>query len=273
MQDERKTIRSALMKKILLPIALFFILGLVHYARADSNYIYKSPNKIDFVKLDKANKHEKTDGLLHPHTFTDDEVRSVLRSIRFNKKVLLSKDIEKAELFDEKNIEFLTPYLLEAFQKAGPEQVVVASYFTRHGQMLVQNDRLTVFRAFLKNDGLHFVFNKLYAKMLGDRTTMGADRAMQEARGLKVSLELQPGQNRIGWDPEEIVFDLNVFSGTEKVKQPKKKKKESDAVTAPEVQKMKSVRDRLKELEQMKKDELITDEEYKKKREGLIREL
>ena len=170
--------------------------------------IYRSKNKIDFVKLDKAKKEEKKGGLKHPYAFEAGQVRAILGSIRFNKKGPLLKDIEDQPLFDDENADFLTPYLVEAFHKVGENQVVIVSYFTRDTKVVIQDDRLTIFRAFVKDDGLHLKFTKLYAKLLGDRTTKGLQRAMNEARGLGASINPQPGQNRISWDPEELVIGL-----------------------------------------------------------------
>ena len=133
-------------------VAVFTLGALLNHAapaRAADDYIYKSKNKIDFIKLEKAKKNEKEGGLNHPYTFTADQIKQILSSIRFNKKILLLKDIENRNLFDEQNVEFLAPYLLEAFQKAKPEQVVTLSYFTRNSHFVIQDDRLTVMRMFL----------------------------------------------------------------------------------------------------------------------------
>jgi len=242
---------------------------------AASQFIYKSTNKIDFIKIDKAKKAEKEGGLKHPYDLDPEQIRTILRSIHFNKKILILKDIENRQLFDEGDVEFLAPYLVEAFKKAGPEEAVVVSYFSRTTKLVIQNDRLTIFRAFVKDDGLHFRFSKLYAKMMGDRTTMGAERAAHEARGTRVSLEVQPGQNRISWDPEEMVFDLAYFvSGGIKPVEEKpvaaSKKKGKKEVASEEG---KSVRERLKELDQLKKDEMITEKEYQQKRKELLKDL
>lgn len=236
-----------------------------------STLIYKSPNKIDFVKIVGAKKEEKEGGLKHPYKWNPEQIRAILRSIHFNKAVMLKQDIQDQQLFGERNVEFLAPYLMEAFQKAGPEEVVVVSYFTEKSKLLVPDDRLTIFRAYIKEDGLHVKFLKLYAKLLGDRTTKGAERAIQEAKGMHVSLELQPGQNRISWDPEELVFGLKYdFKGSGPPEQEVRvKMKPSSAGAAPQ----KSVRERLKELDRLKEDELITEKEYQKKRKELLKEL
>ncbi len=279
------------MKKIICLAVASLVLSLAAHA---DDYLYKSPNKIDYVKLSKASKEEKEGGLKHPATFTSEQMRAILKSLHFNKKVILSKKMSDADLFKEGHVEFLLPYVVEGFQKAKDDQIVAVSFFTKDPSFVIQDDRLTIIRAFVKEDGLHFKFNKLHAKMLGDRTTMGAQRAAQEAKGLGVSLEVQPGQNRVSWDPEEIVFDLNHFTASGEVKEvpaasepksgakdkktsvedkegKKEPQKEAKAPQAPVAGK--SIKDRLKELDQLKKDELITEEEYKKKRKDLLEQL
>ncbi len=170
--------------------------------------LYQAKNKIDSVKIGKADKEEKQGGLKHPYSFETDQVRTILRSIHFNKKTVLMKDINNQQLFDDQNAEFLTPYVVEAFRKVGADQAVVVSYFTRDSDGVLQDDRLTIFRAFVKEDGLHLKFIKLYAKLLGDRTTKGLQRTLYEAKGLGTSLFPQPGQSRISWSPDELVIEL-----------------------------------------------------------------
>ncbi|MBI3541257.1 MAG: hypothetical protein HY073_03865 [Deltaproteobacteria bacterium] len=258
-------------------VAVWVLVLCGHAVRADQ-VIYKSPNKIDFVKIEKASKDQRKAGAFkHPHDFQPEELQKVLASIRFNKKALLSKDIQNDRLYDDKNIDVLSPYLMEAFKKAGPEEKVVVSYFTHNTKLAVPDDRLTVFETFVREDGLHLRFNKLYAKMLGDRTTMGSARASQEAQSLRVSLELQPGQNRIAWGPEEIIIDptrvgMEVVpqeTASEVANQGKPAKSTLPAANNDG----KTIRVRMKELEQLKKDELITNEEYQKKHNELLKQL
>jgi hypothetical protein len=255
-------------------VAVFTLTAFVSSGAQAGETIYKSKNKIDFIKLEKAKKAEREGGISHPFTFTPDQMRSILSSVRFNKKIMLMKDIENRDLFDEANVEFLTPYLVEAFQKAKPEEAVVVSYFTRGSKLMVQNDRLTVMRAFVKDDGLHIKFTKIYAKMLGDRTTQGAAAASSNARGLRVSLELQPGQNRVSLEPEELTFDLAHYSAAVVAEKavPKKEKAKTTS-SQKEVVDDTSVRSRLKELDQLKADGVITEKEYQAKRKEVLKEL
>jgi hypothetical protein len=259
-------------KKTVAILASFLLLA----GCAKSDYLYKSPNKIDSVRIAKASRSEKKGGLNHPYTLGPRQIREILGSLYFNKKVLLRIDVKDRELFQERHIEFLATYLQEAFKKVGPEQVVSVSYFTQSRSFGLMNDRLTIFRAYMKEDGLHFKFSKVYAKLLGDRTTQGKQRATGEARGIGVSLEVQPGQNRISWKPEEIVFDVKrQFAKGETGKKWRGKSadsKKKKVITRRPKRKL-TAHERLKELDRLKEEELITEKEYKKKRKVILRDL
>ncbi|MBI2066988.1 MAG: hypothetical protein HYT77_03135 [Deltaproteobacteria bacterium] len=255
--------------------SLSLLICVVFFACSKGNYVYKSPNRLDWVRIAKAKKQERGGGLRHPYDFDSRQMREILSSLRFNKKFLIQRDIEEQQLFQERHVEYLLPYLLQAFRRVGPEEVVSVSFFTQSRKYGLANDRLTIFRAYLQEDGLHLQFQKIYAKLIGDRTTQGSLQATQEARGIGVTLELQPGQNRISWDPEEIVFDLNVFTKNgirnnvkntagPKFSNPKPEKVPPKTLDA---------RDRLKELERLRQEELITEKEYEKKRKEILKDL
>ncbi len=296
------------MKK--LTSVLLVVVGLTMWAdrpvlAGQEQYIYKNPNKLDFVKVDKAKKEEKEGGLKHPATVDLGQMKGILSAIHFSKKNLLFKDMEDRGLLAERHVEFLAPFIVEALQKATDNQVVVVSYFTKDSKYLVQNNRLTIFRAFVKDDGLHMRFSKVYAKLLGDRGTKGATRTANEAEELNVSFEMHPGQSWVTIDPKEVLFDLkydfvrNVAQAeaapakkdkkesskivnktkTEKVEKASSGPDETDTVkeerqdAAKAVQDKTSIRQRLKELDALKKEDLITEKEYQKKRQQLLLEL
>ena len=257
------------MKSALPLIALILMIGC-----AGGRYIYQSGNNIDYVKIAEARGDETAGGLRHPAALKPDQLRAMLRSVNFNKRVLLAEDIEDRQLFGERSIEFLAPYLVEAFGQLGPKEVVVVSFFTQSRKFGVMNDRLTIFRAFVMEDGLHLKFSKIYAKLLGDRTTKGLERSVQGAKTLRVDLETGPGLQRISWDPEEIAFDLK-YDFVKGVPPPPEKTAgvKPRVKMGGEAEPPKSVRERLKELDRMKEDELITEKEYEKKRKELLRQL
>lgn len=248
------------MKFILISFGLILAIGC-----AKSGYIYRSPNQIDFVRIVKAKKSDRKEGFLHPYKMDPAGIRAALRSLHFNRELLIREDIQGRGLFEERHVELLAPYIIRAFEKAGPEELVVVSFFTQSRSFGLMNDRLTLFQAFMKEDGLHLRFSKLYAKLLGDRTTQGSYRAIQGAKGIRIGLETGPGQSRIGFDPEEIAIDLKRITGRSKEERPKEPK--SATLQGP------TTRQRLNELERLKEEGLITEEEYEKKRKKILKEL
>lgn len=270
-------------KKILFFVgALSAFLFSGSYGVAGGDYLYKSPNKLDFIKIDKAKRQEQEGGLKHPASIGPEQMKGILASIHFNKNVLIMKDVVDRQLFSERHVEFLASYIVDGLKKASDNQVVVVSYFTKDTKFLIQNNRLTIFRVFVKDDGLHVRFNKIYAKILGDRETKGALRASNEAVGINIALELQAGQSWVTVDPEEVLFDLNYDFAKGVPGQGVVKPRPPSADDAPAVSKRSKsavaaekadIRARLKELDALKKDDLITEKEYQKKRRDLLQEL
>ena len=288
------------MKKLFLTVLCLFALP----AYAGGEYLYKSTNKLDFVKIDKAKKQEREGGLKHPYTIDEGQLRGILGSLSFSKKMLIAKDLKEKQLFADRHVEFLAPYIVDGLKKANDGQVVEVSYFTKDSKYLIQNNRLSIFRVFAKDDGLHFKFNKVYAKILGNHEPKGVYSAATEARGVNLVLEMQPGQSWVTVDPPEVLFDPNFdfVKGVSKVavveevkdKKGKKGKVTESKVVAktktdargpdetPEVVRDEQkdatknhagVKQRLKELEELKKEDLVTEKEYQKKRKDLLEQL
>lgn len=147
----------------------------------------------------------------------------------------------------------------------------------------MRSDYLTMVNIFATEEGVHFNFRKLFAKLDGDyEQASKLDRAIRDAKSLRVSLEAKEGQKIAFQDPMELILNPQYdFSGTgvalrygeESVPQAKEsfKKKTSmhqaESVSVPSSQK---VRDRLTQLEELKSSGLINDKEYERKRQEIL---
>jgi len=293
------------MKKLILSVLVGIVVLCGSSSSEAGEYLYKSPNKLDFIKMDKAKKSEKEGGLRHPATLDENQVKGILSSLHFSKSILIRKDINDKAIFSERHVEFLAPYLAEGLKKADENQVVTVSYFTKDSKFLIQNNRITIFRAFVKDDGLHLHFSKIYAKILGDRETKGVHQAATQATAVNVVLEMQPGLSWVTIDPPEVLADLKydfvahrsapqvpIVSKGKKVGaglKPAPTEPVSSESGKPKVpsyddvsehgdyrespQHKANIKQRLKELEDLKKEDLITDKEYQRKRRDLLQEL
>ncbi len=170
-------------------------------------------NPANYIGLASAKESKIGDSVLnHPYTFDPKKLTDMLLSLRYNKKMLLRKGIQDKQLFfDAALVENkFVPKIVEAFEEAGPDQVVVISIVQKDPYFIVRNDRLNVIQAYVAQDGLHLNFVKSDAKLFGDYQAHKTGFAMREgAVGLGVTLEPQAGQSLSFTSPDEIILDLN----------------------------------------------------------------
>lgn len=270
------------MKKILFTVLFLSLICSVALAKK-TTYIY-TDNRFDFVKIDEMSKKEAENvAASHPFTISEEQIRAVLREIKLARTFIMKKETETQDIFDERAINFLAPKLIEALSKATYKDKIIFSYLTKDPKFALRNDRLTIVDLWASDNKLHFVFEKLLAKLVGDYDKRGDfSKIIARARGLRVSLEVREGQ-AYGTSTDEVVVDLNYdFSkpviaaeeatpaaSEQAVKSPIVQAKKGDV--APEAPK--TTKDRLKELDGLKADGLITEKEYKEKRKEIIKGL
>lgn len=181
---------------------------------AGSKRIWQQANNpANYVGLATAKESKIGDAILnHPYTFDPKKLTDMLLSLRYNKKMLLRKGIQDKQLFFDATLveNKFVPKIVEAFQEAGPDQIVIISIVQKDPYFIVRNDRLNVIQAYVAEDGLHLNFIKSDAKLFGDYQAQKTGFAMREgAVSLGVTLEPQPGQSLSFTNPDEIILDLN----------------------------------------------------------------
>lgn len=170
-------------------------------------------NPANYVGLASAKESQVGDVVIdHPYTFDPKKLTDMLLSLRYNKKMMLRKGIEdKALFFDAEMLENkFVPKIVEAFQEAGPDQLVVISIVQKDPYFIVRNDRLNIIYAYMAQDGLHLNFVKSDAKLFGDYQAHKTGFSLREnAVSLGVTLEPQPGQSLSFVNSNEIILDPN----------------------------------------------------------------
>ncbi|MBI4367091.1 MAG: hypothetical protein HY543_09760 [Deltaproteobacteria bacterium] len=235
---------------------------------AGSRYIYTN-RRFDYVKLQEIGKKDlAAKAPTHPATISVEQMRAVLGSMKLSRKLLFKDEIEHQEIYNERAVNFLAPHLVEAFRQAGPEQEVVFSWIFKDPFFIIRNDRVTVARAWVANQEFHVEFLKLFAKLEGDYDKRGNfDKALNRAKSLRIELEPQPGQMLGASNAHELVLDLGRPIAAPVAARGK-------PVNAAEVTLLpRSTKARLTELEKLRKKELITEEEYQRKRTELLQAL
>lgn len=275
-------------------------------AEAKTEIIYKQKNNpANYVKLVgiKGSKAE-TMALSQPHTFTEDKMADILRSLRYSRKALFTDKIKNRKVFEEEYIEKYTPLLVKAFQEATPEQMIYMSVAQKRPWYILRDDRLTQAAMWITGQELHIRFDKTDAKLGGDYQahTPEGQKMRSEAVGLRISLEPQQGQKFAFDSTEEIILNLNsdweaivtqIEAEEEKLRQEQEiekargsKKKQLQAEAAqtqmPKTQvapapasavDQKNAEQRLQELKRLKDKGLIDQQDYDKKKEEILRNM
>lgn len=243
--------------------------------RAESSII-SSDYRLTFVKLDKMKKSDAKN--LHPTTFTDDQIRLVLQSIKMNKRMMASSDTEVDTVFSDRAVEWLAPRVVSAFRQVTPGQKVVFSYLSKDPVFIIRNDRVTIGSLWVDDRGLHIHFDKLLAKVSGDYDKQGMNaKTLAHAKGLRIALDRQPSQ-QYGDTTDELIFNMAQVTSDSGLAAPERLSQAGEDLTSDKQSTTKPARsqptktsaERLEELKQLKDAGLITDREYEAKRKAIV---
>ena len=244
--------------------------------------------RFNFVKRVELDKDEiKERKITQPYTFTDLQMRDMLAGIKCNKQLVVEKQVQDQEVYNQPALDFLVPYLVKAFKEAQPNEEVVFSYLASKGMILAQDHRLTIASAWVDGGVLHLKFRKLMAKIASVNEKMSdISQTINRAQGVRVSLDAGPGQ-QFGNTTDELLLTVpdanavvdnrpqttdhepktnNVLRATSS-EQRLPASSLAGATAAPSIER------RLQQLESLKKQGLVNDEEYKQKRQEILKQL
>jgi len=267
-----------MMKKtgILILAMIFSVIFITESFAKSKIYIYR--HQADWVKLSKLSKKQLGETkLLHPFEISVPQMEAMLLSLSLNKASAFKKEVQEREIFNLEEVRKYGPFLVEALQKASPNEVVNMSVIQKRPHAIIRSDHLTMVNVFVTQDGVHFNFRKLFAKLDGDyEQASKLDRAIRDAKNLRVSLGAKEGQKLAFHDPMELILDpKHDFSGTgvalryEEESQPRSKHREERAV----LHGSQNAKNRLTQLEELKSSGLIDDKEYEQKRQEILNSL
>lgn len=295
------------MKKIILMVlALTLVSGL---AFAEKTTYIVTNHRFNYVKIKEVNgKIAAERQMTQPKQIDEQGLRAALASVNLARTYLIKKEVDTQRVFDDSSIDFLAPALVKAFSQATESEEIVFAYLTKNPIFILRNDRLNICKAWIHGDELHIKFEKLYAKVTGDVDKRGNEaREISRAMGLRVRLELGEGQKLGVNDTDEVVLDMNYNyvkpPEEKKIPQPATMSGEKPAQIEAEAAKpakdvapkkgdkdknlknkaaapvevaptqANTAKDRLEELNQLKKDGLIDKKEYDEKKKEILKEL
>jgi hypothetical protein len=270
------------MKRIVL-LAMVFVLIPSFAWSAKTTYIATN-RRFNYVKIKEVKRAvaQRRD-MTHPVQLDEQRLRAALASIKLSRSYLVKKKVDTQEVFGDRDIDFLAPNIVRAFAQAGPTEEVVFSYLSKNPKFILRDDRLNIARAWIHGNELHIKFEKLYAKIFGDIDKRGGERkAINRSSGLRVRLQLGPGQKMAVDDSDELILELNYdYAAKPQLKEAAKgrgaevpawRAEPPAALESTEGAESEylSAKDRLETLDRLKKDGLITKKEYERKRQEIL---
>lgn len=255
-------------RRIQILLAMILLAGLVVSGRAGA--IYKSKvifrqGQSTWVKVVKANK--KLIPLSHPQTFTPEQMDATLASLRYFRPdawTVKSAKGKEFDLFTAEERKLIAASLAQAFLQAGPEEWVDFSVFSFRGMPLVGTFRQSDGVMFVKDGKLQVALRNIAERAGADQSQLNTYDPTRGFRALNHLVAL-PGQtwvadNWVSMDPANIPKAV-AAAPVEGVPTP------PSVATQPPP---KTTEERLLELQQLYDKGLITEDEYKKKREEIL---
>jgi hypothetical protein len=253
-----------------------------------TKYIYKKGSGTWVKVCPGARKQGPFD---HPREVSEAEMRKALGSLMYFRPGFFSITGQKGKeyrLFTTEEIDTLSGHLAQALATADSSQWVDFSINTFRGQSLVGSFRQSDGVMFIKDGKLHVALRNISAKTGIDEGNLNS---FDPTRGYRSTTRLQalPGQEQVAdnWvvmdlnnlpsppvnaSVEEPSLDLNISRPREDAPEPAPAATEpSPAPAAPGP--AKSATERLRELQNLYDQGLITEQEYQEKRKKILEEL
>lgn len=265
--------------------AALLVFTVVFAAQAKSKtYVYRS--RANWVKLVDLKKKQIGDTVLeHPqNTLSTETLENMLLSITLNRSALFGKEVKELGVFTAEEARKYAAFIVQALKTASPNQVVNVAIIHQRPHFIIRADYLSIFNVYATGEGVHFYFNKIFARLDGDyEQASQMDAALSRAKSARVSIKPMPGQRLAYHNGQEIIMDPafnfaanSIVPRAQTVKSAHQMMNESGrapVASAPATGNQNDIKARLSKLDELKKSGLITTQEYQQKKKDILNSL
>lgn len=289
------------MKRTIIAIVMMVAFMVPASALAKKTTYIVTNGRLNYVKLVEVGSSVAEErSMTHPVDIPEQTLHDILASLKLSKAHLFGNETDTREVFNERAINYLAPALSRAFREAKENEEVQFSFAVKDPFFIIRNDRLTMVTAWVSGNELYLEYKKLYAKLTGDTDKRGdTSKVVGRAKGVRVSMELGPGQSMAAVGSDIMVVDLKhnfapiATTATEtarpaeegkaavskRTKKSKYTKGDAEEVSSTESAEgtaapaATGVSRRLEELETLRKRNLISRKEYNEKKKEILNDL
>ena len=251
-------------------LAQTFLLSVLVFnpAFAQKSTTHLRKYRVEILSLEKQTQKKYQLKLIHPYSFRLRTIQKSLVSLKFKKKDLFN--IQEGRIFNNDLVKRLAPLIQNKFTQVNSSQRVSFKISDVSGKVYTQGD------TFLTSEGLHWRFTTLRGVKWGieDFSVSGEPWVLVLRKGQAYKQRYWRGSKKVVQDIISWVIFENVLPvASQKLPEPapklsdqKDKKSSTKSITS-------DIKKRLNLLKQLRKESVISEEEYRSKRQKIIGQL
>lgn len=224
--------------------------------------------KVEILPLKKEVQKKYQLKLVHPYSFQLKTIQKCLVALRFKEKNTLNA--HKGRVFNNDLVKRLAPLIQDRFSRANSNQRVAFKISNASGKAYIQGD------TFLTPEGMHWRLTALRSIKWGieDFSVSGEPWGLVLQKGQTYKQRYWGGSTKIAQDITNWVIFENVLPiSSRKLPEPVQKlsnQKNKESLKKPVFT---DIKKRLHLLEQLRKENVISEKEYAKKRREILDQL
>ncbi|MFT4577241.1 MAG: hypothetical protein ACI8PD_000443 [Nitrospinales bacterium] len=221
--------------------------------------------KVEILPLKKETQKKYKLKLIHPYSFRLKTIQKCLASLTFKEKNTLNA--HKGRVFNNDLVKRLAPLIQDRFSRANSNQRISFKISNASGKAYLQGD------TFFTSQGLHWRLTALRGVRWGieDFSVSGEPWGLILQKGQTFKQRFWQGstqvaQNITSW----IIFETVLPVASRKLQEPVQKPSNLKNKISLKKPTFTDVKERLRLLEQLRKENVITEKEYINKRKGIL---
>lgn len=224
--------------------------------------------KVEILPFKKQTQKKYQLKLVHPYSFQLKTIQKSLVALKFKEKNIFN--VKKGRIFNNDLVKRLAPLIKDKFSLVNSKQRVSFKIYKASGAVYLRGD------TFLTSEGLHWRFTALRGVKWGieDFSVSGEPWILVLQKGQTYKQRYWKGSTQIAQDITNWVVFENVLPITSRIlPEPNPNPSPLKDKKLPRKQTTSDIKERLHLLEQLRKENVITEKEYTSKRSEILGQL
>jgi len=222
------------------------------------------------VNLEPFSKNEKKYyqlEIIHPYAFSQDIIKQSLQTLIYKKDSFLGS--KEDTIFKKRVVDIIAPIIADKFRKADRNQKIAFEIYSRSGEKYIQGD------TFLTSQGLNWRFSiiRWEKRAIDSLEISGEPWVLFPQKNQTYKKWRWEKSKRVSRDITNWLISENILPDASNILPESRALPPLPQKSNQHPSETRSLKDRLMELKQLRKENLISEEEYQAKRKELLSDL